>query len=453
MIARRFLLSYLAVIMVTVISLAVIVRLATAQTFSRYLDDEAAAHAEMLPVMLAGYYAAHGTWEGVQPNIGQAAMLISGQVVLADAQGRIVAASQPDLVGQSISDDRALGTAIPVIGSGGTTVGIVYVGRSVTQRRADAGFLANTTLALVAAGLLAALLAAGLGMLLAHSISRPLAEMSQAAMRIAQGDYEVRVSPRGRDEVSALAVAFNQMAEGMGSVEGLRRDLVANVSHDLRTPLTVIRGYLEGLRSGEIADRRSAEKAFAAMHEEVVRLLALVDDLGQVASLDAGTPQLERRPTALVDLADTVSRRIEPVAMAKGVTLANQVSAELPPASVDPRRLGQALYNVLENAVRHTPAGGQVTISAGHLTGHDAGACPVWLAVTDSGEGISAEHLPHIFERFYRADPARSRQRAGGAGLGLTIARGIIEAHGGQITAESEGAPGRGSTFTIRLPL
>jgi signal transduction histidine kinase len=94
-----------------------------------------------------------------------------------------------------------------------------------------------------------------------------------------------------------------------------------------------------------------------------------------------------------------------------------------------------------------------VTISAGHLTGHDAGACPVWLAVTDSGEGISAEHLPHIFERFYRADPARSRQRAGGAGLGLTIARGIIEAHGGQITAESEGAPGRGSTFTIRLPL
>jgi signal transduction histidine kinase len=243
------------------------------------------------------------------------------------------------------------------------------------------------------------------------------------------------------------------MAEGMGGVEQLRRDLVANVSHDLRTPLTVIQGYLEGLRFGQIADRRSAEMAFDAMHVEVVRLLAMVHDLRQVASLDALAPRLELQPVAPADLAGTALRRIEPLAEAKGVALIDEVPDDLPAVAVDPDRLGQALYNLLENAVRHTPAGGRVRVSGGTVADGSAGSGQLWLAVADNGEGIPAESLPHMFERFYRADQARSGQGEGGSGLGLTIVKGIVEAHGGQISVESEGIPGRGSTFTLRLPL
>ena len=363
--ARRLLLSYLAVIGVTVALLAVIVQLATSQTFSRYLSDQASAHSEMLPVMLAGYYTAHGTWEGVQPNIDQASLLIGAQVTLADARGRIVAASRCELVGQLAEAD--LGLAIPVAGSGGATVGTVYVGRSVALQRADAAFLANITRALVAAGLAAAALAVGLGVLLARSMSRPLAGMGRAAERFAAGDYSVRVPLRGPDEVTALASAFNQMAEGMGSLERLRRELVANVSHDLRTPLTVIQGYLEGLRFGQIADRRSAERAFEAMHAEVTRLLRLVNDLRQVAALDAGQMTLEPQPVAVAELVSEALRRIELLAAARGIAVENRTPADLPTLNVDAGRIGQVLFNLLDNALHYTPPGGTILVNAGQL--------------------------------------------------------------------------------------
>jgi two-component system sensor histidine kinase BaeS len=444
--ARRLLLSYLGLIVVTVALLALIVRLATVQTFSRYLSDQSAAHSDMLPVMLAGHYASHGTWEGVQPDIDEASALIGAQVTLADDQGHIVATTRRDLIGQMAGND--LGQSIPVLGSGGATVGTAYVGRSLAQQRADEAFLANVTRALVVAGLVVALLAAGLGVLLARSIGHPMAEMGRAAERIAQGDYAVRVPLRGRDEVTALAQAFNQMAEGMSNVEQLRQELVANVSHDLRTPLTVIRGYLEGLHSGQIADRRSAEMAFAAMQGKVSRLLRLVDDLRQVDDLDAETPSLERHPTDVADLARDALARVEPLAAAQGVALVKGAPSDLPMVSVDPNRLGQALFNLLDNAVRYTPPGGTITLTAGC----DGRPPHVWLAVQDTGEGIPPEHLPHVFERLYRTDPARS-QAAGGAGLGLAIVRAIVKAHGGRVNAESDGVPGQGSIFTIRIPI
>jgi two-component system, OmpR family, sensor histidine kinase BaeS len=450
--ARRLIVSYLALVALTVALLAGILYLATSQTFSRYLNDQAAAHNEMLPVMLAGYHTEHGTWDGVQPNIEQASILIGGQVTLADVQGRIVAATRRDLIGRAAGEVSDLGMPITVAGSGGRVMGTIFVQRSVAAQRADADFLASVTRALVIAGLVVALLAAGLGVLLARSISRPLSEMSSAASRLSQGDYAVQVPARGQDEVAALGRAFNQMAEGMAGVERLRRELVANVSHDLRTPLTVIRGYLEGLHSGEIADRRSAEIAFEAMYGEVNRLLHLVDDLRQVAALDAGASQLQRCPTFVADLARDALARIEPVAQAKGVILANEVPLDLPAVSLDPGRMGQALFNLLENAVRHTPSGGRITMLAGRAKYPNGPGEHLWLTVQDTGEGIAPEQLPHVFERFYRADPARSPSE-GGAGLGLSITHSIVEAHSGLLTAQSDGIPGHGASFTLFLPL
>jgi two-component system, OmpR family, sensor histidine kinase BaeS len=399
--ARRLLLSYLALVALTVALLAGIIYSATSQTFSHYLNDQAAAHNEMLPVMLAGYHTEHGTWDGVQPTIEQASILIGGQVTLADAQGQIVAATRRDLIGQAAGGILDLGTPITVEGSGARVIGTLFVPRSVAVQRADADSLTGVTRALIAAGMAVALLAVGLGVLLTRSISRPLAEMGGAALRISQGDYAVQVSARGQDDGATLGRAFNQMAKGMAGVEQLLRELVANVSHDLRTPLTVIRGYLEGLHSGEIADRRSAEMAFDAMHGEVSRLLRLVDDLRQVASMDASAPWLDCRPTLVADLAWDALPRIEPVAAAKGVILANEEPRDLPPVSLDAERMGQVLLNLLENAAPHTPAGGRITLRAGRAKYSGGPREQLWLTVHDTGEGIA---------------PAHSKSRAEGAG-------------------------------------
>jgi len=476
---RRLLFSYLIIIALTIALLAVGVRLVTAHTFSRYLSEQSNAHNQMFPVMLAAYYTRYGTWDGVQSDLDQATLMIGLPLILADTDGNIVAATPRDAPpsfppqhwgGQAVAEmgaKMAHQVAIPIKASENRTVGTIYIGDAPPVReRIDEQFLTNMNHALIGAGLLVAIFATGVAVWLAYSISRPLTLMSQAAGQIAQGDYSTRVTlpisslvPRdmpyfasgGRttDEMITLARAFNQMAEGIGEVERLRRELVANVSHDLRTPLTVLLGYLEGLRSGQIADRRSAEMAFEAMHSETTHLLHLVDDLRQVADLDSGQLPLERHPIALSDLMSDAIARIAPVAAAKGV----RVSQEIPdleracgqPINLDAERIGQALFNLLENSVRHTPKGGTITLRA-HCS-----LDQLTLIVEDNGEGIPPEHLPHLFERFYRADPVRNRA-SGGSGLGLSIVQTIVEAHGGQVSAQSDGV-GHGSTFSIRLPV
>ena len=444
--ARRLLFGYMAIIGLTAVLMGVIINRVTTQTFSRYLSDQAAAHSEMLPVMLTGYYARNGSWEGVQPDIEEAGLMIGVPVTLADEQGVIIATTQSDLLGQIASNIPNINITIPVLDGSNATIGTVYVQRNISHQRADETFLANVTHALIVAGLVVALLAAGLGVLLTRSISRPLADMEQAAIQFARGDYTVRVSPRGQDEVATLGRTFNQMAKSVGSVERLRRELVANVSHDLRTPLTVIRGYLEGLRSGQIADRRSAEMAFEAMHIEVTRLLHLVGNLRRVAALDSGSLPLDRRPITATKLFSTTIDRIAPLAAAAGVHLDYDVPADLPTLNIDVDRMGQALFNLLENAVRYTPAGGTILLTAQCHGEH------LHLIIQDNGVGIPAEHLPHVFERFYCPDRARTPAE-GRAGLGLSIVKSIVEAHGGTVKVESEGVPGKGSTFTISLPL
>ncbi len=443
--ARRLFLSYFSVILLTVVLLAFMLHLATNRSFSHYVQHQATVHHQMLPVMLAGYFAGRGNWDGVQQNIDEAGMLIGAPVTLVNTRGYVVAATQRELVGQPLAptDHDHL---MPVMVSGGVTVGTVYIGRTAAQQQADAAFLADVTHILIIAGLTAALAAVMLGIWFSRSLSRPLTEMAYAAQRIAQGDYNVHVVSRTHGEVATLAHAFNQMAAGLNSLERLRRELVSNVSHDLRTPLTVIRGYLEGLRSGQIADRRSAERAFESMHAEVTHLLTLVDDLRDVAMLDAESCAVERLPTALPDLLVQTLTRIQPVAEQKGVAFRNLVPSQLPPIAVDPARIGQAFFNLLENAIRHTPPGGLITLRGGQV------GMELWIAVQDSGDGIPPGHLPHIFERFYRVDHARSRAE-GGSGLGLSIVASIVAAHGGRVSADSDGVPGHGSTFTVTLPL
>lgn len=211
------------------------------------------------------------------------------------------------------------------------------------------------------------------------------------------------------------------MAAGLANVERLRQELVMNVSHDLRTPLTIIKGYLDGLLNGQIADRRSAEEAFGAMETEVNHLLHLVHDLNQVAALDGGQTPLNKEPLKLERLIAEVVVRARPLATEKQVRLVQETAADLPSLVADRVQIGQMLFNLVENGIRHTPEEGMVKITAAVENGM------MRLVVSDTGEGIPAVHQPRIFERFYRVDASRHGQEAG-SGLGLAIVKGMVEA-------------------------
>ncbi|MDA3940210.1 MAG: ATP-binding protein [Spirochaetia bacterium] len=444
--ARRLLLSYLILIGVTIVLMSFIINQITSRTFSTYLSSQAASHSEMLPVMLTGYYINNGSWEGVQPDIAEAGLMIGAPITLTDKDGIVVASTETILTGQTAADIPDVNVTIPVIGEGDILIGRIYVQHNISHERADEAFLRDVTCGLIIAGLMAALLAAVLGVLLTRSISRPMAEMGRVAVKFANGDYTARVVVHGKDEVAVLGKTFNQMAMSVDSVEQLRRELVANVSHDLRTPLTVIRGYLEGLRSGRIADRRTAETAFEAMHSEVSRLLYMVGDLRQAAAMDNTSLPLSISTVAAADFITGIVTRVKPLILSKGIVLDHEVAADLSSIKIDSERMGQVLINLLENAVDHTPRGGTIRLFVLDKNEH------ISFIVEDNGSGILEEDLSHIFKRFYRADPARNPSE-GGLGLGLSISKSIVEAHGGSIKAESEGVPGKGSIFTVDLPI
>jgi two-component system OmpR family sensor kinase len=236
--------------------------------------------------------------------------------------------------------------------------------------------------------------------------------------------------------------AFNEMTSALEEGERLRQNLVADVAHELRTPLSVLQGNLRAL----LDDVYPLEKAeIAGLYDETRLLSRLVDDLRELAQAEAGQLSFNLRPTDVGDVLRTTVTNFEPAAEAKAIGLMVKVADKLPPATSDPDRLAQVLRNLLTNALRHTPEGGQVTVSA--TTAGDA----VEIAVADNGEGIAPEDLPHVFDRFYRGDRSRSRAE-GSAGLGLAIVRAIVEAHGGQVRAASDG-PGQGSTFRFTLPV
>jgi signal transduction histidine kinase len=292
--------------------------------------------------------------------------------------------------------------------------------------------------------LTAVIVAMAVNVYIARRIGRSVASIANAASDVAGGRYDVRVpSPGLGAEFDALVSGFNQMADRLGSVERTRRRLLADLGHEMRTPVATLDAYLEALEDGVATlDTATAE----LLRAQTRRLARLSEDIGTVSRAEEGQDQLDVRP---VQPATLVSAAVGSVAEAyetKGVQLVTDVAAGLPQLSLDPERIGQVLGNLLDNALRHTPSGGTVTISA--ATSRRSGG--VALSVADSGEGIPAEHLAHVFERFYRVDTARDRAH-GGSGIGLAIAKAFAEAHGGQLSAASAGT-GHGSTFRILLP-
>jgi len=284
------------------------------------------------------------------------------------------------------------------------------------------------------------LLSIAVGILLSRSVSAPLSRLAQAACSIGRRDLSQRVEVHGSQEIQEVAQAFNEMAAELHQAEILRQNLLADVAHELRTPITVIQGNLQAI----LDDVYELDKAeIAQLYDQTRQLTHLVDDLRELAQAEARQLPLEMIPLDMTVLLADVAAMYEPIAESLSIELRTRIVEGVPLIRGDRARLMQCLQNLLSNAFRHTPKGGVVTLSL------QIDPKTVQVSVSDTGSGISPEHLPHVFDRFYRADPARARQ-TGGTGLGLAITRAFIQAHGGDISATSAGA-GQGSTFTIVL--
>ena len=287
------------------------------------------------------------------------------------------------------------------------------------------------------------LLAVSLAVSAYRRVATPLTSVMAAADAVAGGDLSVRVPETGAGEFGRLAQSFNRMTEELSHADQLRRNLTADVAHELRTPLHIIQGNLEGILDGVY---EPTPDHLQATLDETRQLARLVDDLRTLSLAEAGQLPLRKEAVNLADLLADVATSFSGQVEARGVTL-HLESACLPPnltVFADAGRLDQVLGNLIVNAIRHTPAGGQITLSGQAAPG------AITILVRDSGEGISPDDLPHIFDRFWRGDRARTHRGGVGGGLGLAIARQLVQAHGGQIGVES--ALGHGAAFTITLP-
>ncbi|GAB4463994.1 MAG: hypothetical protein Kow0070_25330 [Anaerolineales bacterium] len=296
--------------------------------------------------------------------------------------------------------------------------------------------------------------AGGMAMVLGHFLSSTVTEriegLKEAAEKLAGGNLNTRVPVQGRDEVSALANAFNRMAEQLQTadrkqrdLDNMRRDLIAWVSHDLQTPLASMRAILEAISDGVVDDPAAVKRYLHTAQRDVQNLSALIDDLFQMAQLDAGGFPLHKERASLSDLVSDTLESFAELAKQNANLLEGNVDSDVDPVYMDTQAIGRVLNNLIGNALRHT-AQGRVSLWVRRS------ARGVVVTVSDTGEGIRTEDIPHIFERFYRGDSSRSRSRGSGAGLGLAIARGIVRAHGGEITVESEA--GKGTQFTFYIP-
>jgi signal transduction histidine kinase len=457
----QLILAFTLVVLVAVGAIALLILRTTNTQFRRYITHSGMEASGSGLQELVAYYEQRGNWNGVESLLGQA-VLVSGpgagpmpdanwrpgrpggplDVMLADADGKVVYDSAGKAQGRRLKAGEK-SQALPITQTdGGQVIGYLLLSVSADPDRMgqlEKQFLDQMQQILITGAALAVGVALAIGALLSRSLTAPLQRLAAAARAVATGDLEHRVRVEGSVEMVEVAQAFNDMTTALGESERQRQRMVADVAHELRTPLTVVQGNLQAI----LDDVYSLDKAeISRVYDETRLLSRLVDDLRELALADAGQLRLNLHPTDLAQVIHSTNENLAPAAEAQEVILSAQVAGDLPLVQADPDRVAQVLRNLLINAVRHTPSGGSVTVTTS-LT-QDA----VEIAIADTGEGIAPEDLPHIFERFWRAD--RARARMGGTGLGLSVAQSLVQAQGGRIWVES--TLGQGSTFRFTLP-
>lgn len=491
----KLMLGFVLVILLGTIINSILVSRITHLRFSQYITQSGQAWAESLAPALADYYTSTGSWDGVEtllqnPWLAIGVMTSSGQqgdlqlpggmigggwgtmmeqmhagghgprwqgqkfggdmltimgihLMLTDIRGIIVADSLSKNEGMTLTQED-LATGTPIL-AGNQRVGtLIVLSHTSDIATPPMDFLSAINRSTWLAGLAAGGLALIFGLLLFWQIVSPVRAVTNAARRIAIGELDQRVPVTSQDEIGQLANAFNQMADALEQDRQLRQNMIVDIAHELRTPLSVIQGNLEAMLDGVLP---ASPQEIASLRDETALLVRLVADLRLLSLAEAGQLRLERVNTGINELVNKAVENLRLQAEQNDIELKTEIGTGLPQVNVDIDRCTQIIRNLVSNALQYTPSGGLVVVRA-YQQGAAARQAKVTIAVKDTGQGILPEDLPHIFDRFYRADKSRSRG-SGGSGLGLTIAKQLVEAHGGQIWVESE--QGKGSTFYFTL--
>ncbi len=450
--------AFALVILAGVVVVTFIANQTTTNEFQQYMFRGQMVQLGDLAGELANYYRARGSWEGVNnalrdvsssmmggaPNNG--AMMggmgmSSGGLWLADTRGKIIGSSDNSRVGETITPaERADATPVQVDGQ---TVGLLIADPQMMHGTTDAAaqdFLAQVNRSILLAGIAAAAIALVLGFILFRQITAPLNALATASDKIATGDLTARASVRGEDEIARVGRSFNAMADKLARSETARRNMLADIAHELRNPIGVIQSHLEAMQDGVFPlDSEQVD----SLHEETLLLSRLVGDLRELALADAGQLALNRAPTDLRALIERTVNAFQAQANEREITLTASVPENIPPLNIDAQRIEQVLRNLLSNALRHTASDGAITVRVTREKNFAR------VDVRDTGTGIAPDDLPYVFERFWRGDKSRSRTQ-GSTGLGLAIAKQWVEQHGGQIGVYSQ--LNQGAVFWFTLP-
>lgn len=442
-ISSKLILAFLSIGVVSVLIIAVTAVWSTRAEFIRFLTDQTQTD---VITQLSDYHRTHGSWERVESisiysNNGQGPGPRRRQpFALANADGRIIIPNGPFRRGERLSavaleagimimqDDEVIGYLIPVRGQ--------FEG---APRELE--FIQRINRLLLYGAVIGAVIALLLGVFLSRTLTRPIRELTRATHAVSEGDLSQQVPVRSNDELGELAQAFNKMSSELSRSINSRKQMTADIAHELRTPLSLILGHAEAVHDGVLPPTR---ENFEIIREEAMRLEHLVNDLRILSLADAGELAINPQTIEPERLLQEVASLYQYQTQRKNITLDLDIPSPLPTIEVDPGRMTQVITNIVDNALRHTPEGGRILLSAGQKNDRVA------LSIEDTGPGLKAEDLDRIFDRFYQTDAARQRHD-GGSGLGLAIAKSIVQAHGGQITAQSE--PGKGLRVTITLPM
>ncbi len=452
----KFLLAFVLVVLAGIMTVSLLVRYSAVREVQGFVTRGGFSDPQRVADYLGAYYQVVGSWEGIDPFLsdmfnmehhmggpfsrGFVSRLRETDLTLIDHAGNVIAGERGTMHDEMHESDRV--TEIP-IEVDGETVGVLLI-EGDQPLGPDASLLQNMGRSLVVAALIAGLVALVVGGFLVFNLLRPVRELTSAAQALSAGDLSQRVSVHGADELGNLSHAFNQMATNLERAESLRKEMTADIAHELRTPLAVIQARLEAIIDGV---NPSTTENLEAVLEQSHMLNHLVEDLGTLALADAGELVLERTDVDLIGLLRRVVGNHEEMARAREIDLRIDTGdvAEIL-ALVDPFRMEQVLSNILTNAIRHASERGEVKLTIKSVEATDSAR----IEIMDDGEGIPDDAIDKLFSRFYRADRGRSRQM-GGTGLGLAIARRLVEAHGGTIQAANR--PEGGALFSVEIPL
>jgi two-component system sensor histidine kinase BaeS len=445
-ISIKLILSFLGISLISVLLIVIFARYTTDREFRRFTVTSDRSN---LTGTLQEYYVTHGSWKGID----QAELFTRypattsnppprpyNPMTVTDQLGKVIRAGSNYRLGDTVpAEEIQRGNAIQVKGK---TVGYLIVSSPQFDPNSPArNFLDRTTQFLLYSALATIALALLVGILLSRTLTHPIRELTQATHAVSQGDLSQQVPIRSNDELGELGKAFNKMSAELSRSINARRQMTADIAHELRTPLSLILGHAEAVHDGVLPPTL---ENFEIIREEAARLEHLVNDLRILSLADAGELSISLQTIEPERLLREVAALYQYQAQRKNITLDLDIAS--PPAiiEVDPGRMTQVLTNILDNALRHTPEGGKIVLSAGEANDQ------VELVIHNNGPAVKAEDLERIFERFYRADASRQYGENGGSGLGLAIAKSIVQAHGGQVSAESE--TGKGLMIIIRLP-